>query len=179
MIGFKDWPEYSEPGDWLDYSAGVPPTAAVLSPSLSTPIEQDLPATEVPPLSPYRSVTNHHDLSNYQNNRCTPPAKKVKLSISCESSIGLQTKAMRLPTPCPLPAMFTEDVAQAIANSNIKGIMKIRLERQAASYYYGLCPWPKSSEYNMMAKTMCDRYPQLKSSKCEEYTLIYNYYGYM
>ena len=61
--------------------------------------------------------------------------------------------------------MFTEDVTHAIANNNLKGISKIRLERQAATYYWGLCPWPKPSEYVMMAKTMCDKYPQLKSSK--------------
>ena len=78
-------------------------------------------------------------------------------------------KGMRLPTPCPLPTVFTEDVAQAIAANKITGILKTRLERQAAAYYHGICPWPKPSEYSNMAKTMCDKYPQLKSSKHKEY----------
>ena len=47
--------------------------------------------------------------------------------------------------------------------------MKLRLERQAAAYYWGLCPWPKTSEYDAMAKAMCDKYPQLKSGKHKEY----------
>ena len=96
-----------------------------------------------------------------------PAAKKVKCSPS--EDFAIKTRNMRLPTPCPLPTLFTEDVEQAIAANNIKGIMKLRLERQAAAYYYGICPRPKPSEYSDMAKAMCDKFHQLKSSKHKEY----------
>ena len=153
-LGFQGWPEYSDPGDWLDYNAGMRATVAA---SLPLHMEQDLPAVEAPP---------------YVNSECTPPAKKVKsATVTCESSIDIHTKAMRLPMPCPLPTitMFTNDVAQAISSNKIVGIMKLRLERQAAAFYWGLCPWPKASEYDAMAKAMCDQYPQLKSGKHQEY----------
>ena len=150
--GFQGWPEYSEPGDWLEqYNPGVPLT----------------------PTAPHREQDDHalQDTSLSSPSGSSPPAKKAKYSCStnqCEGFIT-KTKDMRLPTPCPLPTVFTEDVAQAIATNNIKGIMRIRLERQAAAYYHGICPWPKPSEYNNMAKAMCDKYHQLKSSKYKEY----------
>ena len=116
--------EYSEPGDWLDYNAGM----SSASSSLPLLREQDLPATEVPPLSPSRRyITNNCKRNNYTS-VCSLPAKKVK-GTTCKSSINVHTKGMRLPTPCPLPTMFTDEMVQAIANNKIEGIMKLRLER--------------------------------------------------
>ena len=162
-VGFHGWPEYSEPGDWLDHNAGVPPTA-LFSPSQGN---LQLQAAAVQDITPVPSSPSS----------LIPPAKKVKYSsASCKSFITIETKGMRLPTPCPLPTVFTEDVAHAIANNNIKGIIKIRLERQAAAFYYGLCPWPKPTEYNTMAKAMCDKFPSLRSSKHEEYWVSMHLY---
>ena len=46
-IGFQGWPEYFEPGDWLDNNAGGPPNT-VLSPSETE--QEDMPAVqEIPP----------------------------------------------------------------------------------------------------------------------------------
>lgn len=150
-IGFQGWPEYSEPGDWLEleYNPGVPATAPQQE-------QQDDRALQ--------------DVSLSSSSGSPPPAKKAKYSCSngCKDFTTM-TKNMRLPTLYTLPTVFTEDMAQAIATNNIKGIMKIRLERQAAAYYHGICPWPKPSEYSDMAKTMCDKYHQLKSSKYKEY----------
>ena len=134
--------------------------SAVL-PSQSLSMEQDMPSTESPPISLSSSISNSE--SSNPKSSCTPPAKKVKYEVNVHS------KAMRLPTPCPLPTMFTDDVAQAIADNKIEGIMKLRLERQAAAFYWGLCPHPKPSEYDAMSRAMCDKYPALKSGKHKEY----------
>jgi len=67
--------------------------------------------------------------------------------------------------PCPVPTKFTKDVANAIKNNQLKGIMKTRLLRQSATFYWGLCPWPTHDEYVTMAVTLCDKFPQLKDKK--------------
>ena len=158
--GFQDWPEYSALGDWLDCNAGVPAVPPTIpSPSLSG--GKDMPSIEAPPISPSSSINNCE--SGNHKSLCPPPAKKAKCQVN------VHMKAMRLPTPCPLPTMFTDDVAQAIADNKIEGIMTLRLERQAAAFYWGLCPWPTASEYDAMSKAMCDKFPILKSSKHENY----------
>ena len=43
--------------------------------------------------------------------------------------------------------------------------MKTRLLRQAATYYWGLCPRPMHDEYVTMAVTLCDKYEQLRDKK--------------
>ena len=71
-------------------------------------------------------------------------------------------KQLRLPDPCPLPHNFSLITTKAIENNSLKGNVKLRLTREAASFYYGICPKPTSTEYINMAKTLCDKYPQLK-----------------
>ena len=56
-------------------------------------------------------------------------------------------------------------MTKAIDNNNIKGTFKIRLIRQAASFYHGICPRPTHDEYMSMAVTLCDKYGQLKDKK--------------
>ena len=78
----------------------------------------------------------------------------------------VQLNQRRLPAPCPIPYhCFSEDVIQALDNNQITGIFKIRLLRQAASFYHGICPKPTHDEYVSMAKTLCDHYPQLKDKQ--------------
>ena len=53
--------------------------------------------------------------------------------------------------------------------------MKLRLLREAATFYESMCPKPTSSEYTEMAKVLCDAYPQLKDKKPNngEYWVIF------
>ena len=46
----QGWPEYSEPGDWLNYNAGVLPTAHIYLPSQRE--QDDLPAVPSNPVTP-------------------------------------------------------------------------------------------------------------------------------
>ena len=72
----------------------------------------------------------------------------------------------RLPVPFPVPCnCFSANVIQAIDNNNIKGTVKITLIRQVISFYYGICPRPRHDEYTCMAKTLCNKYGQLKDKK--------------
>ena len=72
--------------------------------------------------------------------------------------------------PCPVPYnCFSEDVVKAIDSNQIMGIFKIRLVRQATSFYCKMCPKPTHDEYVSMAKTLCDRYVQLKDKKSANY----------
>jgi len=141
MAGFQSWPEYSAPADWLESNVGH----SILPELLEAPLME-----EAPPMEEAQDIS---------------PTKKVKLAAKCESS-AMTTKSMRLPAPCPCPSMFTDDVTQAI-ESKIIGIMKLRMQRQAATYYWGICPWQKTTEYNTMAKAMCNKYPQLRSKSAE------------
>ena len=82
------------------------------------------------------------------------------------SPVIVPVNQRRLPVPCPVPYnCFSQDVVQAIDNNQITGIFKIRLIRQAASFYCGICPKPTHEEYMTMARTLCDRYAQLKDKK--------------
>ena len=81
-----------------------------------------------------------------------PPQHRVSVNIG----------NLHLPEPCPLPTNFTEATIKAIQNGKLTGNLRIRLTREAASFYYGICPKPTSAEYTIMAKTLCDGYPQLK-----------------
>ena len=78
-----------------------------------------------------------------------------------QPSLKLMPKVTRLPVPCPLP-LFTTGSLEAAKRGGLKGNTKLRLLREAATYYNGICPWPTAQEYAEMAKTICDKYPQLK-----------------
>ena len=67
----------------------------------------------------------------------------------------------RLPTPCPLPT-FTPKVQAGVKAGTVKGDLKLRLLRESAMFFYGMCPRPLPKEYQAMAITLCDVCPQLK-----------------
>ena len=80
------------------------------------------------------------------------------------ASAVIQIKQLRLPVPVPCPVLtnFTPNVLQAIENKQLLGIMKTRLLRQAASFYWGLCPRPTHDEYVAMSIALCDKYPRIR-----------------
>lgn len=41
--------------------------------------------------------------------------------------------------------------------------MKLALIRESSEYYYRICPNPTAAEYQTMAQTLCDEYPDLKN----------------
>lgn len=74
----------------------------------------------------------------------------------------VQQDERRLPVPCPFPSTLTKATLEAIANEQLMGNMKIRLLREAATYYHGLCPRPNQTEYTSMAQMLCEKCPQLR-----------------
>ena len=69
---------------------------------------------------------------------------------------------IRLPVPCPLPTVYTPAVQIAIQNDSLTGLLKLSMLRQCATFFYGVCPRPRSYEYREMSKILCDNYPSLK-----------------
>ena len=51
-----------------------------------------------------------------------------------------------------------------LAQNGVKGNNKFLL-REAASFYNGLFPNPTTNEYVTMAKTLCNKYPELKDKQ--------------
>uniref|UniRef100_A0A1X7T0V6 Uncharacterized protein n=1 Tax=Amphimedon queenslandica TaxID=400682 RepID=A0A1X7T0V6_AMPQE len=78
----------------------------------------------------------------------------------------VEMKAMRLPNPCPLPTAFSPAVHLSILQNDISGTCKLKMLRESASFFYGICPFPNPSEYLEMAKTLCNRYPLLQDTHC-------------
>lgn len=98
-------------------------------------------------------------------NQCEsgPPTKQRNLTENNSPSPSLLSlKNMRLPMPCPLPTTFSGVVMKAISDNMLKANMKTRLIRECTSFYLGLCPYPRSNEYIEMAKTICNKYPELQ-----------------
>lgn len=89
-----------------------------------------------------------------------PPIKKKSSSEDSPSLSSLRN--MRLPKPCPLPTTFSGAVMKAISKNMLKANMKTRLLRECTLFYQGLCPYPRSNEYIEMAKTITNKYPELK-----------------
>ena len=54
---------------------------------------------------------------------------------------------------------------EALERGELLGASKLRLLREASTFYHGLCPKPTSAEYSSMAKALCTRFPQLKDKK--------------
>jgi hypothetical protein len=46
--------------------------------------------------------------------------------------------------------------------NHLKGVLKLRMLRESAAFFSGHCPCPKSSEYDAMSQSLCDKYPLLK-----------------
>lgn len=89
------------------------------------------------------------------------PKPSPKISI-------LSSDEKRLPIPCPLPT-FTPKVETGMKIGAIKGDLKLRLLRESAMFYYGLCPRPTQKEYQVISIALCDMCPQLRdktSDKC-------------
>ena len=85
---------------------------------------------------------------------------------AANAAVIVSVNQRRLPNPCPIPHnCFSDDVIQAIDKNSIKGILKIRLIRQAASFYHGFCPRPTHDEYTSMATTLCKKYGDLRYKK--------------
>lgn len=83
-----------------------------------------------------------------------PATTDTKESPVNRTAIVTHIKQLRLPVPCPLPTNFTKKVTNAIQNNQVKGVLKTRLLRQAAAFYWGLCPRPTHDEYVTMAVTL-------------------------
>jgi hypothetical protein len=47
----------------------------------------------------------------------------------------------------------------------VTGNLRIRLQREAAMFYYGICPRPTKNEYEAMAIALCNACPQLKDKQ--------------
>ena len=80
-----------------------------------------------------------------------------------KSSSANQVASKRLPVPCPVPSKFCLALEQSIQKENVSGNMKLTLIREASEFYCGICPNPTASEYQTMAKTLCDEFPSLKN----------------
>ena len=52
---------------------------------------------------------------------------------------------------------------RAIEHQNLVGNHKLGLVREACEFFYSLCPYPTPKEYEIMARTLCDKYPELKN----------------
>ena len=114
---------------------------------------------------------SHHAVQpviNQQSHHAVQPVinQQSNLQTKDAASVVMLENERRLPEPCPVPYnSFSPDVIEAIDKDQLKGIFKIRLIRQAADFYHGMCPRPNSTEYVDMAKTLCAKYPQLRDRK--------------
>ena len=105
----------------------------------------------------------HYDDDDANNDDETISTKRQKFDLEVEKKHKLQAiEQIRLPNPCPLPNNFSMVTTKAIENNTLKGNIRLRMTREAAAFYYGICPKPTPTEYTIMAKTLCDNYPQLK-----------------
>ena len=102
-------------------------------------------------------------LSSIDEANCkTPPLKK---HLPKDETM-VKMKAMRLPNPCPLPTAFSPAVHFSILQNDISGNCKLKMLRESASFFYGICPFPNPSEYLEMAKALCNKYPLLQDTHC-------------
>ena len=92
----------------------------------------------------------------------SPPCKRKKNDDG-------EARNKRLPNHCPVPLAFTTAVHACIKISKISGNLKYRMLCECASFYYGLCPEPTPSEYQEIAKTICNKYPMLQDMDCTVY----------
>ena len=93
----------------------------------------------------------------------TPPCKR-----QYKDTIVEELQAMRLPNPCPLPTAFSPAVNLSIIQNEIIGNCKIKMMRESAAFFYGICPYPNPSEYLEMAKALCNKYPVLQDIHCTD-----------
>ena len=120
-----------------------------------------LPGT---PLGNSTEMEEGHDDSVDQNSPQLQ-AGNATSSFSPSSVLATPIAMLRLPSPCPTPTVFTPDVAVAIEQNKLKGLMKLRFLRQCVLFYWGVCPRPTPFEYRTMAITLCNKFPSLKDKK--------------
>ena len=116
--------------------------------------EQHLP--QQPPQEPHQHHPSHqppqepqqHHPSHQLQQQCPTLQSAQNSSSSTQPAtppVMVSVNQRRLPVPCPVPYhCFSDDVIQAIDNNNIKGIFKIRLIRQAASFFMVCAQSPRT-----------------------------------
>ena len=95
-----------------------------------------------------------------------PPSKRARPEeiLRVESKpIILPVVSTLLPEPCPIPTVFSEKVTEAIEKKQVNGNIKLALIREAAVFYYGICPNPSQTQYDTMSRTLCDNFQDLKN----------------
>ena len=103
-------------------------------------------------LSPLKRLLSSDEVSETPLKKEPPPKDETMVAM----------KTMRLPKPCPLPTAFSPAVHLSILQNEISGNCKLKMLRESASFFYGICPFPTPSEYLEMAKPLCDKYPLLQ-----------------
>lgn len=114
----------------------------------------------------FNEVYFAEDTHSYPNTATTqsvepPPPKKSCKEPSIISTTELSQR--RLPSPCPLPEVFSMNITKAICEQNINGQIKLALIREAGQFYYGICPYPTPIEYEEIAKTLSRKYKELQN----------------
>ena len=69
------------------------------------------------------------------NEKDQPPKKTAKIT-------ELHTR--QLPIPCPTPTAFSQVVHSALLQNDISGTIKLKMLRESAAFFYGLCPVPNT-----------------------------------
>uniref|UniRef100_A0A1X7TSD2 Uncharacterized protein n=1 Tax=Amphimedon queenslandica TaxID=400682 RepID=A0A1X7TSD2_AMPQE len=101
------------------------------------------------------AISSQSFIKHPLSNKTTPQKpKRIKLSSDVDKK--------RLPIPCPLPTVFSKTVHMALTENKLGGTDKLRMLRESASFFYGICPVPKPAEYQDMSRALCDKYPSLK-----------------
>ncbi len=110
-----------------------------------------------------RPSTSEAQTSSLQPQMPTPEPSTSK--AGAKAPVLARVKDLRLPDPCPLPNSLTPKTKQAVEQGELAGHIKLRLLREASCFYQGICPQPTATEYVTMAKTLCQKYPQLQDKR--------------
>ena len=126
---------------------------AVINQSSNIDFQHDISMAYDDPIQP-----THYDDGDANNDDEILSTKRQKLDLDTqEEKEPVQHKVqaieqIRLPNPCPLPNNFSMVTTKAIENNTLKGNVRLRMTREAAAFYYGICPKPAPTEYTIMAK---------------------------
>ena len=131
--------------DWCSEDEDEPPAKIICSDTTPCPVPNA-----------------HHNIEAVLTPGCLPIPCPVPYVRHNKENIPTVLAPQRLPTPCPVPCAFSPSLTRAIANKQLIGNKKLTLLREACEFYYGICPYPTSTEYEAIAKTLCDKFPELK-----------------
>ena len=92
-----------------------------------------------------------------------PTVPSVPLTSFRDNKELVKMRSQRLPKQCPLPPSLSPSLTKSIEKKNLCGNVKLSLIRESCEFYYNICPNPTPDEYQVMAKTLCDKYPELKN----------------